>query len=442
MSLFRSFLAGTTALVALSTGALAADMDALPRIAPALAREPGPPDPPPPPPVCEKKKGYYQMPGTETCLKVGGLVRSAIYIHQDNVAGDVWGILPGPITDGPTHNDPFTMQTIGRISADAVTKTSYGDLRGRVEFSGSMKDASPTDGNVKLRYAFITLGGWTLGRADSFFAAGDGALGGYVGPLGDFGGATNLIGYTAELSKEVKASIALESHDAVDGADGDADKNADVYLSSPAPPLSAFHNDGTQMPDLTGNIIGEFDWGNIAVAGALSRYRFYDSAAGGTYKGDFMGWAAGLGSTIKLDGIAKGDAIQGKVGYADGATGYLGSSDDAAIIDNIGPDFGVALTSGYSLEGSFHHEWNDVLNSTLHSGYVGAMRTTNADTVTAIDDAPIAMWSVGANLIWKPTADINIGADVYYASITKDNSVTGESTVGALGSLFHFDRTF
>jgi hypothetical protein len=441
MTLFRSFLLGTAAVIASSAAAIAADMDALPPLpqaaAPSIAAERN--EPPPPPPVCAKNKGYYQAPGTEICMKVTGLIRTFVAAHQDNVADNVWLADPPAVKSSSTHNDPFAIGALARFGVDATTETEYGTLRGNIMVQS--KIGAMGDGSVGLRYAFIQWGGWTFGHTDTFFVGGDGALGGFANTVGDYGGNRRpLVGYTANLSKEFKASLSIEDHTTTMGGVGKDGANADAYLVA-APVGVAFHNDGTQMPDLVGNVVGDFDWGNFAVSGALARYRFYDSKSVVAYDDDFIGWAIGGGTTIKLDGLNKGDKWQAKFGYADGATSYIGSSGDAAIIDAVGPDFAVMTTTGWTAQTSFLHNWAPTWNSTLYGGYAGASRTTDADTLTTPNGQIVGAWNAGANLTWQPHETLNIGGDIFYASVTKGDTVAGDQTEGAFGGLFRVEKS-
>lgn len=450
MTLFKSFLLGTAAFVATSATVFAADMDRLPPLRSAVApaiNEPGPVDPPPPPAEC--KKGYYKVFQTDTCMKVGGLIRAYAILQPENIdVGGTKGWLgdPGQIASDPTHNDIFSIAAVGRVNFDSVTKTSMGDLRGFIEIGGNAGSfVGGAEGTtLGLRHAYMTLAGWTLGHTQSFFNGGDGALGGFAGPAGDFDPSRRpLIGYTAELSKEFKLNVSAESHDYIDGKDVDGVKHSGILFAVPAGSAAThYNNDASYIPDLVANLIGEFDWGNFGVSGAAGQYRFYDAGSAGTYEDEFLGWAVGAGATFKLDGLAKGDAWQAKFGYADGATMYLGSSDDAAIIDGIGPDFGVETTVGFTAETSLLHNWSPTWNSTFYTGYAGAQRTTNADTASLVNGQPISQWNVGANLTWQPHANFNIGGDIYFANVVRDNVDTGVYADSAFGGLLRAQRTF
>ncbi len=447
MRLFRSVLLGSGTLL-FATPVFAADVDkivAAPALreaaaAPAIAREPF--EPTPPPPDCSKKKGYYVVAGTNTCLKIIGLIRAQAYLHDGTIAGDHWTSDEiGAIAGHGTTNDPLTMGANARLGVDTLTDTPYGALRGNITLSAG--GYAEGDTGVAMRYAFITLSTIkdgsgrmiTAGHTDSFFT-GDGALGGLGGAIGDFGGGRRaILGYSTPLTKQLTASISLEDHDAADGA-----KDNEPPLLSTSPVL----NNGTTLPDLVGNLVGEFDWGLLFVAGALGHYRVITNNTAAE-KYDFMGWAFGGGGNVKLDMLGKGDKIQAKIGYTDGAGNYLGSADDLALIDTVAPDTGPLLTSGWAMQGSFMHNWNPTLSSVVYTGLISADRHPSGDasvielTYGKVDSA----WNAGANLLWKPSEGFAVGGEVFYGSVTKQNSTgTGEETNGSLGSVFRVERSF
>lgn len=443
MKSFARFLVGTTALVVFSSVAYSADMD------PLAPPPPGAPvaglafEPPPPVASCKDKKGYYIVPNTTTCLKLNGMIRAQIYVHEDNIASDHWtGDDFGSIENTTTTNDTWTMGTAARFGADTVTQTDYGTLRGNILLQADAA-ANGSAGPVGIRYAFIEWQGITAGHTDSFFAP-SGAPAGFGGAVGDYGNyRRTLLGYKAEFTKEVSAGISIEDHDFVDGGDGVGSPVADLVKSSDIllAPVKV-HNDGTQLPDLVGNVVGKFDWGLLFASGAVGRYRTIEVVT--KNRDDFTGWAVGAGGELNLDALSKGDMLQAKVGYADGATAYIGSSGDAAIIDTVGPDYASYTTTGWTAQGSFLHNWSPTWSSFAYAGYAAAERTTSADaTVLAlVNDTVSSAWGVGANLQWEPVESLTMGGEVFYTSVTKENLATGDYTADAIGSVFRMQRAF
>ena len=70
--------------------------------------------------------GFYYVPGTDMCLKIGGWVR-AEYAYGDN-GNFAWGWANGNVNNRTTNNS--TWRARGYITADARNQTEYGTVRG------------------------------------------------------------------------------------------------------------------------------------------------------------------------------------------------------------------------------------------------------------------------------------------------------------------------
>lgn len=102
--------------------------------------------------VCDAfGKGYFYIPGTETCLKVGG------YVRFDNTLGE------SPYTD---DDEGWGGHTRATLRYDAVSDTEYGTLRSFMEHRWDIQDG---EGKVTLISAYIELGGFRAGYSDSRF---------------------------------------------------------------------------------------------------------------------------------------------------------------------------------------------------------------------------------------------------------------------------------
>ena len=70
--------------------------------------------------------GFYYVPGTDMCIKIGGWVR-AEYAYGDN-GNFAWGWANGNVNNRNTNNS--TWRARGYITADARNQTEYGTVRG------------------------------------------------------------------------------------------------------------------------------------------------------------------------------------------------------------------------------------------------------------------------------------------------------------------------
>ncbi|PWK73950.1 porin [Aminobacter sp. AP02] len=146
--------------------------------------------------------GFYYIPGTETCLKIGGLVRYQ-FDYAEHILDSGW-----------------RKQALARLKFDARSETEYGTFRRYIEFQASVggggwvhNDSTDTDtwrgvkseSGTALRYAYFELGGLLVGHNDTLF---DGGLDGEFDSGG--GDRINQIRYTIDAGNGIAVSMGLE----------------------------------------------------------------------------------------------------------------------------------------------------------------------------------------------------------------------------------------
>ena len=116
MKLVKSLLLGSAAGLAAVAGAQAADLPVKKAAPVEYVR------------VCSTYgAGFFYIPGTETCLRVGGRVRAEYGVAERFNRGQ----------------DGYGFRARGRIQLDARTATAYGLLRSFVRFEITRSSASP-----------------------------------------------------------------------------------------------------------------------------------------------------------------------------------------------------------------------------------------------------------------------------------------------------------
>src|SRR3954469_19097689 len=206
MKLVKSLLLGSAAGLVAVAGAQAADLPVKKAAPVEYVR------------VCTAYgAGFFYIPGTDTCLRVGGFAQFA-YQYTSTRAN---------------NPDLMGFRAMGRISVDGRTDTAYGTLRtfirldmrngsGAYLHSGTavrMATAFPGTGAdtagrlqtyVELDKAFIQFAGFTAGRASSFFdfyAHANEIIG---ASFGSDVSATNLLAYTWTFGGGFSATISME----------------------------------------------------------------------------------------------------------------------------------------------------------------------------------------------------------------------------------------
>jgi hypothetical protein len=339
MRLVKSMLLGSAAGLAAVAGAQAADLP-MRKAAPVEYVR-----------VCSAYgAGFFYIPGTDTCLRVGGRARFEYEYRSQR--------------DLNTTNDNSGYRGLGRLNIDARTQTAYGTLRafvrlevakrsgtgilrsGSSERSGESFFGTSADTFGKLQTtvvvdkAFIQFAGITAGRAASFFDfyAHDVELTGLS--AGSDQASTTLLAYTLTFGQGFSATISLEDP---------AERRQNVFTIGGTLPFSAvFNGAGTsigvgsttqpvafssfvspvasglnaagnpatfglvdirqrnRMPDIVGSLRYDASWGALQLSGAVHEiYMGLPVTSGLTTTG------VGLGGTGALAGTAAAGVIPG-----------------------------------------------------------------------------------------------------------------------------------
>ena len=155
--------------------------------------------------------GFYYVPGTDMCIKIGGWVR-AEYAYGDN-GNFAWGWANGNVNNRTTNNS--TWRARGYITADARNQTEYGTVRGylAVGLSTNNTGADGAGNTFSANRAFIQWAGFTFGLSQSFFDFYSSPSTSYWGsfPASDTGdGGWMVAGYTAQFGNGFSGTIAAE----------------------------------------------------------------------------------------------------------------------------------------------------------------------------------------------------------------------------------------
>ena len=150
----KSLLLGSAAALAVASGASAAD-----------AIVAASPEPLEYVRICDAYgAGYFYIPGSETCLKIGGRVRTeggwynAYKAGQEESSRGTW------------------WHTRTELSVDTATDTEYGALKTDTVIRWDWNDGGAT--STKLLWGNISLGGFLIGKNDSVYST-------YLGYAGD-----------------------------------------------------------------------------------------------------------------------------------------------------------------------------------------------------------------------------------------------------------------
>jgi hypothetical protein len=443
MKLIKSLLLGTAAGFAAVAGAQAADLPSKKAAPVEYVR------------VCSAYgAGFFFLPGTETCLRVGGRVR-AEYAY-----GERWRY----------GQDALGFRGRGQVRLDARTQTAYGTLRTFINFEatndsgpygrnlnsqglnavagtpvGAGSFANGRAGQLNIAAAFIQFGPITAGRAQSFFDFYADALN--WGPAARGSDATvNLLAYTATFGGGFSATLSLE-----DGTERQVN-------------AAGFNPAGATYPDVVGQLNLTQAWGSAQLSGAFHQITSLNRVPAAVnplspYVDSTYGWAVQGGIKINLPMLAAGDVFWLQAAYAQGAISYLGyggagygttwgANTRIGEVDVINSDAVVSatgranLSTGWVVTAGLLHYWAPTVRQGVYGSYSSL---SYGSAATGASSAPVvgniyasgstidsSEFRVGSNLIWSPVAGLDIGVEVIYIRAETKGRVVS-SKAAALG---------
>ena len=185
---------------------------------------------------------FYYIPGTETCLRVGGRVRTEFRVRNLGESENAWG---------DRDTDGYQWRSRGYLFLDARTATEYGTLRAYIEMY--LQNTNGT-GGYSLERAYIQWGGLLAGRNGSNFDFFTGyAFNAQIESYSDQ--KLNQAAYTFAFGNGLSATLAVEDR---------SNRETSIGLNG-----STVGYGGTRMPDFVAALgIGQ-GWGEAQIMGAL-----------------------------------------------------------------------------------------------------------------------------------------------------------------------------
>jgi len=310
----KSLLLGSAAALAVVSGAQAADA--------IVAAEPEPMEYVR---VCDAfGTGYFYIPGTETCLKVGGRVRFDVQAANSY---------------SPNSDTGWRTKSRAELYMDSASDTEYGALKTKIvarwDFDGDYNDGTHT--TTKLMAANITLAGFLVGLADSQFTnftgnAGDVANDDVVS-FGQF--EVNQISYIYKGDSGFSAVVSVQ----------DDSKDGDEYMVDLVGGL------GYKAGNFQFRVVGGYD--ESAEEGAAK------ARVDGTF-GDFSAFVMGGwnsdGDVVHTFAPAGGGSLKG-IGWGDWA---LWAGAGYQISDSLDLNMQIAYTDSQIFAAAANVKWNPV----------------------------------------------------------------------------------
>jgi hypothetical protein len=387
--------------------------------------------------------GFYYMPGTDLCIKVGGWIR--FEAMDGNTGGSfTWGPFAGVANNRTTNNLDFRAR--GYLTADVRNQTEYGTIRGYISVGLSSNDTGLTGGanapptEFSSNRAFVQFAGLTAGLSQSFYdfyATPAMQFRGGFTPASDTGDPGWITAaYTAQLGGGFSATIAAEerrTEQVIDASGlntgtGNGSLTPGAGFNIPVgvgggvaatgipgnltPGNGAYG--GFQAPDIVGNLRVDQAWGGVQLMGALHELNplYYStglgvvpgagSGANTAHPSDQWGWAAGAGLKLNLPMITQGDWFQAQVNVTQGALGYafFSQKSDWGMTNGAQEAFGVLSdcvyggtlavaasqtgcqkTSAWGFNAGFEHYWTPSVHESFYGDYYQVNYGTSANAM-------------------------------------------------------------
>jgi hypothetical protein len=363
--------------------------------------------------VCDTYgKGYFYIPGTDTCLKISGLVRMDLKAEQDDASIDEAG------------NDFYT-DVRARLQVDARSETEWGTLRSFIEYEGrSDSNGGYDDGasTVNVRQAFVQFAGFTAGRLSR-------SLYDFVPykTIGDLFSdeQVNTFAYTASFGKGFEFNIGMEDKYFR------ARPVNDIDPAGEGNPLDGDDLDQV-FPNGIASLVMKQAWGDAKISAAIQ------DNEGDTDdfrpEGDSIGWAVQAGLSINLPSEAKGSKIWAMGAYTEGATSYVGGEDFSGNFRNFSIPGGLLAdqsvvdgelvnVEAFSVGGGVAWFWTKSLNSHVSVIYTDFDRPSGTTFGGTLADEDFDFLFVEASTFWSPVSNLELGLALQYGRLEFDGPV-------------------
>src|SRR5215470_8798412 len=406
-------------------------------------------------------EGFYYIPGTDICLKIGGYVQAD---YAWNTFGNGQPHYNGANGAQDRTVNPYSSRHRASFNFDSRTQTSYGTLRTYVAVHIENRDLNSV--TVTPARAFIQWAGFTFGHTKSYTDV-PGTPGAdtfkslfQTQAISDSGATgTNEIAYTWELGNGMTFNVGADER----RTKALANLSTPALLGIGANPATAFGP--YQHPTPWVNFAVNQAWGRFAVSAIFNKVNatYYTSNADGLHPGcaggatgttfcgnpdDKWGWAVLSGIDIKAPWAGPADHFGGYFNYGQGAAAYAGGSTLASpglfgggnqlafgvLTDAVYVNGGqLQLTTTWTAGGGYEHYWlpnvstalygtytqvryNDtVVNSRLFCNGGGGQNFVVATTITC--DPGYNFWTVGMVNNWYPVAGFRLAVDVLYTRV-------------------------
>jgi Porin subfamily len=371
MKMVKSLMLGTAAGLVAMTGAQAADLPVKAKAVEYVK-------------ICSLYgAGFYYIPGTDTCLRIGGAMRLDTTFNGNTY--DVPFFQGGANGANSYNRNYFNTRERFNLFVDSRTATEYGVVRtyANLQFDFLQGRENIAGGFIENDFLFIQFAGFTFGKAVSMFDP-QWALAKPFISSGFLSGSNNATGipqlaYTASFGNGFSGTISLEDPQPYRSAGviNTSFPFVGPFLGTVAGTAALTSGYGTtantflgnaqigdHVPDIVGNLRLDQAWGSAHVAAAAHEVHgtYYNVLDRNTGKPD-ADWGYAVTGAFEIKNLATGvgDSFKAEATFAHGAAKYVfgGTYDTTgagrfAKIGGTGvPGFAGSAAFGYVLDGVY-----------------------------------------------------------------------------------------
>jgi hypothetical protein len=343
-------------------------------------------------------KGVVELSSNDTTMTLGGRIEFNACLSDPDTPFDATYLRDVPGEGGQLGGNARD----SRLWFKTQTPTELGILRSLIEidFWGASGNEKNTNSHApRLRYAYATLGGLTIGQANSLFTT---VYSPYLiidpvnevyarQPLVSWGGGDDALRYDFSLEQPETTLVDYTGGQVLPGDD--------------------------RFPDVAARLQYYGSWGDVAGSVIFRQIRQDHATVNGTALGnsdEAFGW--GINLSAKIEVAERDDLIVGfQYGNALGRY-FAEGAYNAGSIDAAGD---IRLHEAYGANIAYRHWWSDTLHST--AAYNRSEVDNNLDVVPSTVSKKA--YSAHLNLIWTPILNALVGFE--YARLYREN-VLGE----------------
>jgi hypothetical protein len=398
--------------------------------------------------------GFYYIPGTDTCIRIGGHIRAEINFNSRGSGQQSWGVGDGTATQ-TRDRDFFTTRTRGYLYADTRTQTTYGTLRTFQTYRLTADTGTGTVAGataVNLDNAMVQWAGFTIGRTGTSFLESPWTystnyLNGHLG-IADIAPSGFVLAYTHQFGNGISASLSLEDPKYnIRGYFNGTSIAGGVNLTTLPGVLGAPDTrGGNTWPDIVGQFRIEQAWGGFHVAGLLRNNHVSYGCAGQVGCTEVTGFtpsdklAGGVNAALKFNtptGVNDALYIQGSWGRGV-SNATFGSSNHTTTMFGL---YGGSNIRYGSI--AFTPVFDSVYNSAVIAGAnnpTGAAIAVSGQQLTTTYGGNIA-FEHGWNAEWRTSVFGGVEKIDYNATANAILCSQYRSAVATPGLLSNFNTT-